>query len=64
MTAPSHVPVLAAQALATLALRADGVYVDATFGRGGHSRLILQALGPAGRLVALDRDPAAIAAGR
>ncbi len=64
MTALSHVPVLAAQALAALALRADGIYVDATFGRGGHSRLILQALGPAGRLVALDRDPAAIAAGR
>ncbi len=64
MTALSHVPVLAAQALAALAVRADGVYVDATFGRGGHSRLILQALGPAGRLVAMDRDPAAIAAGR
>ena len=64
MTALSHVPVLAAQALAALAVRADGVYVDATFGRGGHSRLILPALGPAGRLVAMDRDPAAIAAGR
>ena len=63
MTALSHVPVLAAQALAALAVRADGVYVDATFGRGGHSRLILRALGPAGRLVAMDRDPAAIAAG-
>jgi 16S rRNA (cytosine1402-N4)-methyltransferase len=39
------------------------VYVDGTFGRGGHSRLILQQLGPAGRLIALDRDPAAIRAG-
>lgn len=64
MTGATHVPVLAAQALAALAVRAEGVYVDATFGRGGHSRLILQALGAGGTLVALDRDPAAILAGR
>ena len=55
---------LAAEALAGLALKADGYYVDATFGRGGHSALILQALGREGRLLALDRDPQAIAAGR
>jgi 16S rRNA (cytosine1402-N4)-methyltransferase len=57
------VPVLAQEAVAALAIRPDGVYVDATFGRGGHSRLILAQLGPAGRLIALDRDPDAIRAG-
>jgi 16S rRNA (cytosine1402-N4)-methyltransferase len=45
-----------------LKVRADGVYVDCTFGRGGHSRGILADLGKRGRLIALDRDPAAIAA--
>jgi 16S rRNA (cytosine1402-N4)-methyltransferase len=59
----AHVPVLAQEAVAALAIRAEGVYVDATFGRGGHSRLILAQLGANGRLIALDRDPAAIAAG-
>jgi 16S rRNA (cytosine1402-N4)-methyltransferase len=59
-----HTPVLAAEALVGLALEADGYYVDATFGRGGHTALILQALGREGRVLALDRDPQAIAAGR
>ncbi len=59
----AHVPVLAQEAVAALAIKSDGVYVDATFGRGGHSRLILDRLGPQGRLIALDRDPDAIRAG-
>jgi len=54
-----HQPVLAREAIDALAVRPDGVYVDATFGRGGHSRLILDSLGPRGRLIALDRDPEA-----
>jgi 16S rRNA (cytosine1402-N4)-methyltransferase len=58
----SHVPVLLEESIAALALRDDGVYVDGTFGRGGHARAILRALGPRGRLVAIDRDPAAEAA--
>lgn len=61
---PAHIPVLLDETLAALALRPDGVYVDATFGRGGHSRAILTRLGTAGRLFALDRDPLAVAAGR
>jgi 16S rRNA (cytosine1402-N4)-methyltransferase len=59
-----HTPVLVEEALSALALRPQGLYVDATFGRGGHAARILEALGPEGRLIALDRDPAAIAAGR
>jgi len=59
----AHRAVLLEEAVAALAIRADGVYVDATFGRGGHSRSILGRLGPAGRLIALDRDPQAVAAG-
>jgi 16S rRNA (cytosine1402-N4)-methyltransferase len=59
-----HTAVLATEALAGLALEAGGYYVDATFGRGGHTALILEALGREGRLLALDRDPQAIAAGR
>jgi 16S rRNA (cytosine1402-N4)-methyltransferase len=59
-----HTPVLVGEALAALALQAGGYYVDATFGRGGHTALILQALGREGRLLAIDQDPQAIAAGR
>jgi 16S rRNA (cytosine1402-N4)-methyltransferase len=59
-----HTPVLAAEALAGLAVETGGYYVDATFGRGGHTALLLQALGREGGVLALDRDPQAIAAGR
>jgi 16S rRNA (cytosine1402-N4)-methyltransferase len=58
-----HVPVLARETLEALAIRPDGVYVDGTFGRGGHSRQVLEKLSARGRLIALDRDPAAIRAG-
>jgi len=62
-TSSAHITVLLEEAVEALAIKPDGVYVDCTFGRGGHSRRILEQLGPAGRLVALDRDPQAIAAG-
>lgn len=58
-----HIPVLLHAAVDALALKPDGIYVDATFGRGGHSRLILSGLGECGRLIALDRDPAAVLSG-
>jgi 16S rRNA (cytosine1402-N4)-methyltransferase len=60
----AHRAVLLQEAVDALALRADGTYVDATFGRGGHSRAILDRLGPAGRLIALDRDPQALESAR
>ena len=55
----AHVPVLLEEAIAALAVKPQGTYVDATFGRGGHSRAILGLLGPSGRLFAFDRDPEA-----
>lgn len=58
-----HVPVLLQEAVDALAIKPGGTYVDATFGRGGHSRLILSKLGEQGRLIALDRDPMAITSG-
>jgi 16S rRNA (cytosine1402-N4)-methyltransferase len=59
MSDAAHVPVLLEEAVAALAIEPGGTYVDGTFGRGGHARRILAALGPRGRLVGLDRDPAA-----
>jgi 16S rRNA (cytosine1402-N4)-methyltransferase len=61
---PAHETVLLHEAVDALQVRPSGIYVDGTFGRGGHSRLILQKLGADGRLIALDKDPAAIAAGQ
>ena len=64
MTDGEHIPVLLNEAMAALSISQDDVVVDATFGRGGHARAILAALGPRGRLVAIDRDPAAATAAR
>ena len=60
----AHVTVLLHEAVDALAVKPDGVYVDGTFGRGGHSRLILSKLGANGRLVVFDKDPQAIAVAR
>ena len=62
-TGGTHVTVLLEEAVESLVIKADGIYMDGTFGRGGHSRLILSKLGKNGRLVAVDRDLHAIAAG-
>lgn len=56
-----HTTVLLREAVSELVWEADGIYVDATFGRGGHSRAVLQALSPNGKLLAIDKDPQAIA---
>ncbi len=61
MSSNEHVPVLLGPVLDGLNIRKDGVYVDGTFGRGGHSSAILGLLGDSGRLIAIDRDPQAIA---
>ncbi|MGG5872348.1 16S rRNA (cytosine(1402)-N(4))-methyltransferase RsmH [Pseudomonas peli] len=58
-----HITVLLDEAVEGLAVRANGCYLDGTFGRGGHSRLILEKLGPEGRLLGFDKDPLAIATG-
>jgi 16S rRNA (cytosine1402-N4)-methyltransferase len=57
-----HETVLLHEAIEALQIKPEGIYVDGTFGRGGHSQLILQSLGAMGRLIALDKDPAAVAA--
>jgi len=58
----SHIPVLLHEALDALCIRSDGIYLDCTFGRGGHSRAILASLDEGGRLIGFDRDPSAVAA--
>ena len=59
-----HETVLLHEAVEALQVKPEGIYVDGTFGRGGHSRLILEKLGANGRLIALDKDPTAVAAGQ
>ena len=61
MSSDAHVPVLLGPVLTGLNIKQDGVYVDGTFGRGGHAGAILERLGANGRLIAIDRDPEAIA---
>jgi len=58
-----HIPVLADEFIDALCIDPDGYYVDATFGRGGHSRMLLSRLSSSGQLIALDRDPDAVAEG-
>jgi 16S rRNA (cytosine1402-N4)-methyltransferase len=60
----THITVLLEEAVEALAVRADGCYLDGTFGRGGHSRLVLRNLGPDGQLLGFDKDPQAIATGQ
>ncbi|MGY4676269.1 16S rRNA (cytosine(1402)-N(4))-methyltransferase RsmH [Pasteurella sp. P03HT] len=60
-SSPDHITVLLHEAVEGLALKEKGIYIDGTFGRGGHSRLILSQLTDNGRLIAIDRDPRAIA---
>lgn len=59
-----HLPVLLNEAVAALAIKVDGIYVDGTFGRGGHARQILSQLSANGRLLGLDKDPEAIIVGQ
>ncbi len=61
---PVHRTVLLREAVEALEIKPSGIYVDGTFGRGGHARAILERLGPDGRLLALDRDPQAVASAR
>nr|VFK51679.1 MAG: 16S rRNA (cytosine1402-N4)-methyltransferase [Candidatus Kentron sp. TUN]VFK52307.1 MAG: 16S rRNA (cytosine1402-N4)-methyltransferase [Candidatus Kentron sp. TUN]VFK52732.1 MAG: 16S rRNA (cytosine1402-N4)-methyltransferase [Candidatus Kentron sp. TUN] len=60
----AHTPVLLAEVLAALAVKPGGIYVDCTFGRGGHTRKLLECVGPTGRVFALDKDPDAVQVGK
>jgi 16S rRNA (cytosine1402-N4)-methyltransferase len=64
MVSDAHVPVMLDEVLEGLAVRADGTYLDGTFGRGGHARAVLEKLDANGRLLVMDRDPQAVAAAR
>jgi 16S rRNA (cytosine1402-N4)-methyltransferase len=61
MQSNQHRPVLLDEVLAALAVRPDGIYLDGTFGRGGHAAAVLARLGPEGQLLAMDKDPQAVA---
>jgi len=64
MTSDAHTPVMLTEVLDGLRLRVDGTYLDGTFGRGGHARAVLERLRAGGRLLLMDRDPAAVAVAR
>ena len=61
---PGHAPVMLGEVVEAVAPRPGGRYVDCTFGRGGHARALLDRIGPAGRVLAIDRDPQAVEAAR
>ena len=60
----SHAPVLQREVIEHMNIRADGLYVDGTYGRGGHAQSILDRLGEQGRLIVMDKDPEAIRSAR
>ncbi|MFU8797817.1 MAG: 16S rRNA (cytosine(1402)-N(4))-methyltransferase RsmH, partial [Gammaproteobacteria bacterium] len=60
----AHTPVLLEEVLASLAIQSEGIYIDGTFGRGGHAKAILDKLGPQGRFIGIDKDITAIEAGK
>ncbi|MDJ0870215.1 MAG: 16S rRNA (cytosine(1402)-N(4))-methyltransferase RsmH [Gammaproteobacteria bacterium] len=60
----AHQPVLCEHVLDALGVKADGVYMDCTYGRGGHSLAVLQRMGPTGRVIGMDKDPEAVASGK
>ena len=64
MDQSAHISVLLAETIDGLAIKPDGIYLDGTFGRGGHSKVILSKLSDKGRLFAIDRDPSAIEAAK
>ena len=64
MQTKQHQPVLLEETIANLAINPDGIYIDATFGRGGHTRAVLAKLSEHGQLLALDQDWDAVADGR
>lgn len=64
MITAAHTPVMESEVITGLKIKADGIYIDATFGRGGHTKGILACLGSTGRVLVIDKDPEAIAAAR